>query len=70
MFTNKRGLISYVQGEQYCVFKKTFIILILLQIKIFLGRYLPATYAVVNDLNHMHIDPKSFNKIQRMLGKK
>lgn len=22
MFTNKRGLISYVQGEQYCVFKK------------------------------------------------
>lgn len=57
MFTNKRGLISYVQGEQYCVFKKTFIVLILLQIKI-------------NDLNHMHIDPKSFNKIQRMLGKK
>lgn len=46
-----------MQGEQYCVFKKTFIILILLQIKI-------------NDLNHMHIDPKSFNKIQRMLGKK
>lgn len=39
MFTKKRGLISYVQGEQYCVFKKTFIILILLQIKIFLCTY-------------------------------
>lgn len=39
MFTNKRGLISYVQVEQYCVFKKTFIILILLQIKIFVGTY-------------------------------
>lgn len=39
IFTLKRGLISYVQGEQYCVFKKTFIILILLEIKIFVGTY-------------------------------
>lgn len=39
MFTNKSGLISYVQGEQYCLFKKTFIILIILQIQIFVGTY-------------------------------
>lgn len=33
-------------------------------------RHLPATYAVVNDLNHMHIDPEFFNKIQRHVRKK
>lgn len=39
MFTNKRGLISYMCKVNSIVYlKKTFIILIILQIKIFVGR--------------------------------